>query len=200
MLHVQGYSRCHWMTPLGDYLVCIAPEATRTTANKTMMKNTPTFLAIPMAMAMRLYVTARITQWKRSRASLEATRCCHWVSIHSNNIKGTYLRWFFWCFSLSTPVLSSLLARRTLKLDVLKWGKEQRFKSRIKIWAYFNLKKKMNHGEEECALHMILCKVVCAAISFWGGGFSIICESFSLVPEFTYKECIRIRSGHIQDL
>ncbi len=38
-------------------------------ANKQWWTNTPTLLAVLMAMAMCLYVTARITQWRRSRAS-----------------------------------------------------------------------------------------------------------------------------------
>jgi hypothetical protein len=37
-------------------------------ANKQQSTNTPTLLAILMAMAMRRYVTACITQWRRSRA------------------------------------------------------------------------------------------------------------------------------------
>jgi hypothetical protein len=39
-----------------------------------------------MAMVMRRYITARIAQWRRSRASLEATGCCHQASIMSDNI------------------------------------------------------------------------------------------------------------------
>jgi hypothetical protein len=38
MRHVQGYFGSHWMLPLGDYLLRIAPAATRATANKTTMK------------------------------------------------------------------------------------------------------------------------------------------------------------------
>jgi hypothetical protein len=38
MWYVQGYSGSHWMLPLGDYLLCIAPTATRATANKTTTK------------------------------------------------------------------------------------------------------------------------------------------------------------------
>jgi hypothetical protein len=51
-----------------------------------------------MAMAMRRYVTARIAQWRRSRASLEATGCHHRASIMSDNINWTWLRRFFQCF------------------------------------------------------------------------------------------------------
>jgi hypothetical protein len=35
MQHVQGYSGSHWMPPSGNYLLHIAPAATRATANKT---------------------------------------------------------------------------------------------------------------------------------------------------------------------
>jgi hypothetical protein len=35
MRHVQGYSGCHWMPPSGDYLLCIAPAATRATGKQT---------------------------------------------------------------------------------------------------------------------------------------------------------------------
>jgi hypothetical protein len=35
MWHVQGYSESHWMLPLGDYLVCIAPVAARATGKQT---------------------------------------------------------------------------------------------------------------------------------------------------------------------
>jgi hypothetical protein len=39
MQHIyQGYSRRHWMPPLSNYLLYIAPAATRATANKMMMK------------------------------------------------------------------------------------------------------------------------------------------------------------------
>jgi hypothetical protein len=35
MRHVQGYSGSHWMPPLGDYLIRIAPEAARATGKQT---------------------------------------------------------------------------------------------------------------------------------------------------------------------
>jgi hypothetical protein len=38
MQHVQGYSESHWMLPLGDYLLRIAPAATRATGNQTTLK------------------------------------------------------------------------------------------------------------------------------------------------------------------
>jgi hypothetical protein len=60
--------------------------------------NTTAKLAILMAMAMRRYVTARITQWRRSRASLEATGRRNWAGIMPDNIVGTWLRCFFLCF------------------------------------------------------------------------------------------------------
>ncbi len=69
--------------------------------NKQQSTNTPTKLAILMAMAMHRYVTVHIAQWRRSRALLEATGRRHWASIMSDNIKGTWLQWFFLCFSSS---------------------------------------------------------------------------------------------------
>ncbi len=70
-------------------------------ANKQQSTNTPTKLAVLMAMAMRRYVTACIAQWRRSRASLEATGRCHWASIMSDNKNRTWL-WFFLCFQRQT--------------------------------------------------------------------------------------------------
>jgi hypothetical protein len=35
MRHIQGYSRSHWMPPLGDYLLRITPAATRATGKQT---------------------------------------------------------------------------------------------------------------------------------------------------------------------
>ncbi len=67
-------------------------------ANKQQSTNTPKKVAVLMAMAMRRYVTAHITWWRRSRASLEATGHCHWASIMSDNINWTWLRQFFLCF------------------------------------------------------------------------------------------------------
>jgi hypothetical protein len=50
MQNVQGYSRSHWMPPLGDYPLRIAPAAARATANETTYyKDVPKRLAILMA-------------------------------------------------------------------------------------------------------------------------------------------------------
>jgi hypothetical protein len=35
MRHVQGYSGSHWMLPLGNYLLRIAPAAARATGKQT---------------------------------------------------------------------------------------------------------------------------------------------------------------------
>ncbi len=67
-------------------------------ANKQQSTNTPKKVAVLMAMAMHRYVPAHIAQWRRSRASLEATGCCHRASIMLNNINQTWLGRFFWCF------------------------------------------------------------------------------------------------------
>jgi hypothetical protein len=99
MWHVQGYSRSHWMLPSGDYLLRIAPAAARATGKQTTInKYTSKKVAVLMAMVMRQKVTACIAQWKRSRASLEATGRRHWASIMSNNINWTWLRCLFLYF------------------------------------------------------------------------------------------------------
>jgi hypothetical protein len=72
--------------------------------NKQQSTNTPTKLAILMAMAMRRYVTAHIAQWRRSRAIIEATGCRHWASIMPDNIKGTWLHRFFLMFFIIKTV------------------------------------------------------------------------------------------------
>jgi hypothetical protein len=95
MQHVQGFIISFWTLSSGNYSPCIALEATRFAGKTTTMKNTPSLLAIPLAMAVRWYNTVHITLWRRFMAFLEATGCCHWVSFHPNNIKGTYQRFFF---------------------------------------------------------------------------------------------------------
>ncbi len=95
MQHIQGYSRSHWTPALGNYLLCIAPAATRATGKQTTINKYTYKLAILMAMAMRRYVTAHNARWRRSSALLEATGRHHRVNIMSDNIKGTWLRCFF---------------------------------------------------------------------------------------------------------
>jgi hypothetical protein len=67
-------------------------------ANKQQSTNTPTLLAISMAMVMRWYNTAHIVRWRRSRGSLEATGWCHRASIAADSIQETSLRLFFYVF------------------------------------------------------------------------------------------------------
>jgi hypothetical protein len=50
------------------------------TTKSTMQNNTPTLLAISIAMWMRQYNAGRIAQWSTSRASLETTGCSYQVS------------------------------------------------------------------------------------------------------------------------
>jgi hypothetical protein len=45
-----------------------------------MQANAGKSLAISIAMGMRQYNAVLIAQWSTSRASLEATGCCHWAS------------------------------------------------------------------------------------------------------------------------
>ncbi len=93
----EATGRCHRATTC--YVLPQRPPGQQ--ANKQQSTNTPQKMAILMAMAMRRYITAHIAWWRRSRASLEATGCPHWASIMSDNINGTWLRWFCLMFSSS---------------------------------------------------------------------------------------------------
>jgi hypothetical protein len=82
MQHVQGYSRratgcCHRVTTC----YVLPQRLLGQQANKQKSTNTPKKVAVLMAMAMRWYATARIAQWRRFRALLEITGCCHRASI-----------------------------------------------------------------------------------------------------------------------
>ncbi len=82
---------CHWATTC-SVLPQRPPEQQ---ANKQQSTNTPKKVAMLMAAAVRWYNTARIAQWRRSCALLEATGRCHRASIMSDNINRTV---DFWCF------------------------------------------------------------------------------------------------------
>ncbi len=90
----EATGRCHRVTTC--YVSPQRPPGQQ--ANKQQSTNTPKKVAVFMAMAMRWYITACIAQWRRSRASLEATGLCHWVSNMSDNINWTWLQRFFLCF------------------------------------------------------------------------------------------------------
>ncbi len=95
---LEATGRRHWAT------TCyVSPQRLPgQQANKQQSTNTPKKVAILMAMAMCRYVTMHIAQWRRSRASLEATGRCHWASIMSDNMNWTWLRCFFYVFIVKT--------------------------------------------------------------------------------------------------
>ncbi len=100
MEEVQGFTRSHWTLQwtLGNYSFRIAPAATRVAGKTMKMKNTPTLLAISMAMAMCRYNTVHIVWWRRSRTLLEATGRRHQAGICSDIINQTCIRRvFFYC-------------------------------------------------------------------------------------------------------
>jgi hypothetical protein len=85
-------------------------------AYKQQSTNTPAKLAILMAMAMRRYVTVRIAQWRRFRASLEATGHRHRASIMPDNIVRTWLQGVFYVLIVETIGKGHGLILRTLFL------------------------------------------------------------------------------------
>ncbi len=93
----EATGRCHRATTC-SVLPQRPPEQQ---ANKQQSTNTPKKVAMLMAEAVHQYNTARIAQWRRSRALLEATGCRHWASIMSNNIIRHGYDVFFLMFSSS---------------------------------------------------------------------------------------------------
>jgi hypothetical protein len=88
----QATGRCYWATTCS----VLPQRLPGQQANKHQWTNTPTLLAILMAMAMRRYIAVCIARRRRSRDSLEATGWRHQASILSNNIKWNIaLRGFF---------------------------------------------------------------------------------------------------------
>ena len=81
----SAFTGSHWTPPLSDYLLRIAPAATRASINTTIMQHVPTLLAVSMAIAMWRYYTARIARWRRFVALIKANICRHRVSTCSNN-------------------------------------------------------------------------------------------------------------------
>ncbi len=95
MRHVQGYLRSHWTPQSGDYPLRIAPAATRATGKQTTINKYTCF-----AGCFDGYGNAPVSNhahhpMEEVQGFLEATGCCHWASIMSDNIKGTWLRQFF---------------------------------------------------------------------------------------------------------
>ncbi len=78
--NTDGIARCGMSTATPEATGCWHQETTRSVspqrppgqqAYKQQSTNTPAKLAILMAMTMRRYVTACISRWRRSRASLK---------------------------------------------------------------------------------------------------------------------------------
>ena len=83
--HAQGYFGSHWMPASGNYSLRITPASSRATGKQTTINKQANKTSRLMAIAMRRQDTTRVTQWRRSRASLEATGCRHRASTHSNS-------------------------------------------------------------------------------------------------------------------
>ena len=111
--HADGLKWCTWLCPMQQiqghtrYLQATThsilpwrPPGWQST--KQQSNNTPTLLAVLMAIAMQQCDTVCIARWKRSRSSLEATWRCHLVSTRSNYInRHTYSCFVFLFFPFS---------------------------------------------------------------------------------------------------
>jgi len=78
-------------TTIGQLLIPYCPGGRQGDNQQKDEENTLNLLAISMAITMRWYYTARIAQWKRSRAFLKATKRRHRASTCSDIINRTYL-------------------------------------------------------------------------------------------------------------
>ena len=94
----EATGRRHWVTT--HSVSPQRPPGQQSTQQQS--SNTPTKLAVLMAIAMRRYNTPRIAQWKRSRASLEATGCHHQASTCSNRHQS----------DMPTPVFSDVYHKK----------------------------------------------------------------------------------------
>ncbi len=65
---------------------------------KWWLNNGPSLLAILMAVAVRRYNTACIAQWRRSRALVKATGCCHWARSAADRCNWSRICHFVFCF------------------------------------------------------------------------------------------------------
>ncbi len=122
-------------------------------ANKQQSTNTPKKVAMLMAAAVRRYNTARITRWRRSRALLEATGCCHWASIMSNNINRTWLQRFFLCFHRQNVRKRS---RVDAKNPVFNKGMTYQMKENALLRWVYNLLGWSNQQNDICKSGIVL--------------------------------------------
>jgi hypothetical protein len=96
------YPQSQWTLPLGIYLLRIAPVAARATANKTAKKKWTSFAGHFDGCGSAPVQYHAYCLMEEVKASIEATGHRQWASIVANSTKGTWLRQFFLCFSLST--------------------------------------------------------------------------------------------------
>ncbi len=139
----EATGRQHWATTCS-----VSPQLPPgQQANKQQSTNTSRKQAVLMAMAMRRYVTALIPQWRRSRASLEATGRHHWASIMSDNINWTWVRRFFYVFIVKTIGKGHRSTLRPLFL-IGVWHIKQKRRAWLR-WLY-NLLGRSNWMNDIC--------------------------------------------------
>jgi len=110
MQHDQGFTRSHWMPPLGDYLLRIALAAAGATAIKTKVQNVSTLLTILMAIVVRRYCTACIAR-RRFVAFIKATKRRHQASTRSDRHQ----------LDMPTPISWVYFIVKSLKKMLSQW-------------------------------------------------------------------------------
>ncbi len=84
----EATGRRHWHRATTKSVLPQRPPGQQQT-NNNVIEYVPTLMAISMAIAMQRYYTALITQLRRYRAFIKATKHRHWASTCSNSINQT---------------------------------------------------------------------------------------------------------------
>ncbi len=90
-------------TAIGQLLALYCPSGLQGNSNQNDDKKMDQLcLAILMAPVVHRYDSTHIAWWKRSRALVEATGCCHQASIAANSCNWSHIRRYFFSHSSST--------------------------------------------------------------------------------------------------
>ncbi len=105
---VHGYPGSHWKMPLGKYSHPIAPADDRVRMQTKNDEKASYLPAVLLAVAVRRYDTKGIARWRGTRATPEATGCCHRASIAADRMNRSRKSHFFPSFFIIDPMKRGL--------------------------------------------------------------------------------------------
>ena len=97
----QGFTQGHWMPPLGEYLLCIAPADDRLTCREKRWKNDHTCWPFRLRWRCAGYDTALIARWRGPGLWQKPLADTTGRVLQLIVVFGHTLSQFFWFFSLS---------------------------------------------------------------------------------------------------